>query len=181
MMREAGLQAGAQEKGHTLAAFDDFDRAVRADLLVTATAITMDRHAAADAVQDALIAAYRSWDEVGRLERPDLWVRRVMINRAIDDRRRAKRWRGVVGRLGRSTSFERQLGDTAAFWHAVSQLAPAQRKTIVLRAVDELSVKEIAEVMEVAEGTVKATLHQARARLRQLLEIDEPTSNEGSN
>lgn len=142
---------------------------------MTATAITLDRQAAADVVQDALLAAHRSWDTVRDLERPDLWLRRVVVNGAIDHRRsQRRRWR-VLERGGPDPGLVAHLGDTVGFWVAVGKLAPRQQQVIVLRAVDELSVAEIAQALDLAQGTVKATLHQARARLRELLRIDDGT------
>ena len=54
--------------------------------------------------------------------------------------------------------------------HAMEQLTPDLRMVLTLWSVDELSYKEIAEVMEVPMGTVMSRLHRARQRLRELLE-----------
>jgi len=61
-------------------------------------------------------------------------------------------------------------------WQAVRALPDRQRAAVVLRYVDDLSVPEIALVLEVAEGTIKATLSQARSslarRLAEPLEVE---------
>ncbi|MBD0373515.1 MAG: RNA polymerase sigma factor [Pyrinomonadaceae bacterium] len=53
---------------------------------------------------------------------------------------------------------------------AVAALPPLQREALVLYEYEELSLKEVAEVVETDVGTVKARLHRARARLRRALE-----------
>jgi RNA polymerase sigma-70 factor (ECF subfamily) len=174
----------APEPPPTAVSVPDFERLaaeVRPDLFRAALAVTLDRGDAEDVVQDALAAAYRSWTTVGALDRPDLWIRRVAVNRAIDLRRRRHRFTGVFRRLTGSASVRTELGDTVAFWDAVGRLTPRQQEVVVLRSVEELSVEEIAVALEVAEGTVKSTLHAARTRLADLLaEVPVPTSPSAS-
>ena len=58
-------------------------------------------------------------------------------------------------------------------WRAVRALPDRQRAAIVLRYVDDLSVDEIANVLDVTDGTVKASLAQARASLARRLAVAE--------
>ena len=57
-----------------------------------------------------------------------------------------------------------------AFWAEVRRLPRRQSQAIALRYVEDLSTRQIAEVLEVAEGTVRALLTQARERLARQLE-----------
>ena len=57
---------------------------------------------------------------------------------------------------------------------ALDRLPPRQRAAVVLRYLGDLTVADIAEVMACAEGTVKATLHQALRNLRVDLDGSEP-------
>lgn len=126
---------------------------------------------AEDIVQDAFTRAYERWDEVSRMDRPDLWVQGVALNLATSRLRRLASEQRALTRLGgrreqpRSVSFEREQH----FWELVRRLPVRQARVVALRYAGDLSVREIAEVVGVAEGTVKAQLHTARVRLEVLL------------
>jgi RNA polymerase sigma factor (sigma-70 family) len=152
--------------------FDEFARAVRPSLYEAAVAVTLDREVAHDVVQEALLIAHRDWAKVSGLDRPDQWVRRIVVNRAIDEHRRTRR-RHLLSRGLRDHRLVAELGDTVAFWTAVQALPRRQRQVVVLRALGELSLDEIAGTLEIAVGTVKATLHAGRANLRHHLGLDE--------
>lgn len=150
--------------------FVAFTQRVRTDLVVIAAAVLLDRGDAEDVVQDALAAAFTDWDRIGTLDRPDLWVRRVTVNRAIDLRRRHHRFTAVFGRLTGEATLRAGLGDTVSFWDGVGRLSRRQQEVVVLRATGDLSMEEIALALDIAPGTVKATLHAARTKLAHLVE-----------
>jgi len=162
----------------TAEAFDEFFRHNHGAVVGVALAMVGDVETARDLAQEAMLRALRDWRRVSRLERPDMWVRRVTVNLAIDSRRRRVREIREVQR--RSIEEETVTVDPAVehspLWHAVRALPDRQRAAVVLRYVDDLSVPEIAVVLEVAEGTIKATLSQARAslarRLTESVEVD---------
>jgi RNA polymerase sigma-70 factor (ECF subfamily) len=64
---------------------------------------------------------------------------------------------------------ESMPSESEAFWDEVRRLPSRQAQAIALRYVEDLSIAEIANVLAVAEGTVKALLHQGRERLRREL------------
>jgi RNA polymerase sigma factor (sigma-70 family) len=107
---------------------------------------------------------------------PGAWVHRVAINLAnsVFARRRAER--AVRQRLaglpdpgaGDITGSER-----LEVRGAVAQLPPRQRAAIVLRYFVDLPVSEVADAMQIKEGTVKALTHQAIANLRRALDLRE--------
>ena len=61
-----------------------------------------------------------------------------------------------------------------ALMDAVLELSERQREVVLLRLVEGRSTAEAAELLECAEGTVKATLHQATLKLRAILRGEEP-------
>jgi RNA polymerase sigma-70 factor (ECF subfamily) len=65
------------------------------------------------------------------------------------------------------------FGREQAFWDAVRRLPAKQARVVALRYAGDLPVAEIAEVVDSAEGTVKAQLHSARQRLAVLLRDEE--------
>ncbi len=60
--------------------------------------------------------------------------------------------------------------ESEASWAEGPRLPNRQAETLALRYIEDLSVAEIAAVSEIAEGTMKALLHQAREQLRRQLE-----------
>ncbi len=120
--------------------------------------------------QEAFLRAYRDWDRVATLVSPQAWVRRVAMNLAMSRFRRLRMATAVRLRLTpvRSTVDPLPVEDEA-MWAEVRRLSARQAQAVTLRYVEDLSVRDIAEVLGVAEGTVRATLHQARQRLRQRL------------
>lgn len=63
-----------------------------------------------------------------------------------------------------------QTEATSEMWDMVLQLPPKNREAMILYAHNQLSLKEIAEVLQVSEGTVKSRLHHARTKLSQIKE-----------
>jgi len=119
-----------------------------------------------DVAQEAMLAAYRRWEEVSRLDLPVAWVRRVTVNIATSGlRRRAAEARALL-RLGA------RRGDYAGldpahedFWADVRRLPRRQAQVAALHYVDDLSVADIAVVLDCSEGTVKQHLARARKAL----------------
>jgi len=155
----------------TAEAFDEFFRHSHGAVVGLALAMVGDVESARDLAQEAMLRALRDWRRVSRLERPDMWVRRVTVNLAIDARRRRAREIREVQRRSRvdEAAVAEPAVEHSPLWHAVRDLPDRQRAAIVLRYVDDLSVPEIALVLDVAEGTIKASLSQARASLARRL------------
>lgn len=136
-------------------------------LVPVARALSGSRMGAEDLVQEAMIAVHRDWDRVGRLDRPGAWARRVVLNLASSAYHRRRAEVRALLRLAPLRGGQPAVlaGDAAMFWDAVRRLPTRQAQAVTLFYLDDLSVAECAEVMEIAEGTVKALLHQGRQRL----------------
>ena len=138
-----------------------------------AYAVTADRAVADDAAQDAMQHAFRRLDQFDA-ERPFApWLRRIAVNRAIDEVRRARRlsphddWPEELGPPLALARTDGLLGDVAA---AVAALPPNKRIVVVLHYWLDYSVPEIAETLGVPQGTVASRLSRALADLRSRLE-----------
>lgn len=145
----------------------------------------LENHAdAEDAVQDAFLSAYTHLDQFKRQARMSTWVTTIVINSARMKLRR--RQRQVLLALSdqsqdhdsealrdrqpspeevsqRNELRERAVGFT-------TQLSPTLRKTFQLRDLYGMSTRDAAEILGVADGTVKVQVTRARAKLRRLLQ-----------
>jgi RNA polymerase sigma-70 factor (ECF subfamily) len=164
-----GRDGGAVGKGRDDAAFDALFAELYPILVRSLTLAGGD--AAADAVQDAFVQASLHWSRVSQLDNPSGWVWRVAVNRLANQRRGLRRRRAALERLeppddaGRAELDELDL-DLAA---AVRALPERQRTVTCLYYLADLPVGEVAEILGVSDGTVKSTLHDARAALKHKL------------
>ena len=125
---------------------------------------------AQDIAQEAFATAYARWDRVQQLDRPGAWVRRVAINMAIKDRRRAARQRELaVAAPERPAPTGVEHETRAVLAAAIRQLPEQQRLAVVLHYLHDLPLAEVAESMGCAEGTAKVHVHRARQALAGLL------------
>lgn len=147
---------------------DGFEAIYRRELvplIALTTTMTGSRELGFDLAHEALARAYRDWRTVGALDRPGAWVRRVAINLAIDAHRRVERETRALARLDRRPFTESSEGLADGFWAAVRTLPERQRVAIALHYIEDLSVAEIADILRVTSGTVKASLFAARRSL----------------
>ena len=133
------------------------------------TLITGDRAIAEDAVQEALVTAWRKRDEP--IQRLGAWVTVVASNNARSaGRRRAAEQRSLdrVGAVGDGSSeplvFDPELAQ------ALRGLPLRERQAAVLFYVTDLSVADVAEQLGVTDGTVKTLLSRARGHLADQLQ-----------
>jgi RNA polymerase sigma-70 factor, ECF subfamily len=131
-----------------------------------------DREEAADAVQDALISAYRAADRFRGDSAVTTWLHRIVVNACLD-RARRRQSRPTVPLPEVETAVRAAAEpdrDTGVVVRAaLAQLPPEQRAALVLLDIEGYSVAEIAEMLGIAEGTVKSRCARGRARLAVLL------------
>ncbi|MBO9556506.1 sigma-70 family RNA polymerase sigma factor [Cellulomonas sp.] len=130
------------------------------------------REDAQDLVQDALVATFSGRARFTTLAQAEAYVRRAIVTRSIDESRRRTRERSAVTRLGArpATPVVVEARGLGADVHAALQgLAPRERACVVLRHVDDLSVRETAAALGLSEGAVKRYTADATARLDAVL------------
>jgi RNA polymerase sigma-70 factor (ECF subfamily) len=147
----------------------------------TALAITGDHEAASDLLQDVFLRLYRFINRVD-LQRPlEPWLYRMTVNLAYTWVKRHNRWFRPLEELadwlvGSSKDCPQEAVERKDDWdrvqQAVSNLPMPQRVVVVLYYLNDLSLQEIVEVLDVPMGTVKSRLHYGRQSLRQKLDID---------
>ncbi|MFT7475804.1 MAG: RNA polymerase sigma factor (sigma-70 family) [Verrucomicrobiales bacterium] len=150
--------------------FDDWFRAEHPRVLSAVLIVCAgDVAKAEDATNDAFVSAYEKWDRVGAMDSPRAWVVKVAINRA---KRSFVRRRPHVPLVNDDTALIAAVDPAVdhELWAAVSRLSTRQRAAVVLRYVDDLPQAAIADALDIAPGTVAATLSHARRNLRIELE-----------
>jgi RNA polymerase sigma-70 factor (ECF subfamily) len=131
------------------------------------------RTAAEDLAQDAFLAAHRSWDRIGRYDKPEAWVRRVVANMSVSLFRRKMREARAIARMDVPGAVLPALpAEDEEFWKAVRALPKRQSQAIALFYLEDLSIAQIAEILDCAQGTVKAHLFKGRARLASKLGLE---------
>ncbi len=142
----------------------------------TALAITRDERAAEDILQDTFLRVYTYADRIDVNVPLGPWLYRVTVNLAYSWTNRVKRWwHYLQDTLDRLVSPQQRLPETMAeeqewrqmLQQAIDGLSPSHRVVIILYYLEGLSLKEIAYVTGVPEGTVKSRLHYARQNLRE--------------
>src|SRR4051812_49333858 len=144
-------------------------------LFAIAFLILGDRHRSEDAVQEALVHA---WRELPRLRDPDrlqAWLHRLIVNACADAGRRQRRWSSEVRMIRTEPATDdgaASVADRDEIERGFRRLKPEQRTVVVLQFYVGLSVPEIAEALGVPQGTVKSRLHYATLALRAALDAD---------
>ena len=123
-----------------------------------------DADEAQDAVQEALIKAWRNWSSLRDPERFGAWFDRILVNVCRDRMRRHRTLRmvdlDVADEVESADPFRRMLleDEVAA---AVARLNPEHRIVIVLRFWQDLALEGVADRLDLPLGTVKSRLHYA--------------------
>ena len=156
-------------------AFEVLATAAGDRLFAIACLILRDRQRAEDAVQEALVNAWRELPRLRELDRFDAWLHRLLVNSCADQGRRQRRWAAqvrVIHLEPRTDDSATSLADRDQLERGFRRLKPDQRVVVVLHYYVGLPVPEIAETLGVPAGTVKSRLHYATAALRAALEAD---------
>ncbi len=142
-----------------------------------AYAVTADRGAADDAAQEAIEKAFRSLDRFDETRPFAPWLKRIVVNCAIDHLRRSRRLEVLYDE---ETTFHTwAVGESAeedlrhwAIADAVAALGAGKRVVVVLHYWLDLPIEEIAGVLGLPVGTVASRLSRAKTELRAVLEED---------
>lgn len=116
--------------------------------------------------QEAFVSAHTRRRRVGGFDRPDLWVRRVVINRSISFRRRGAIERKAVARVRpQREDASEPVVDDEIVWRAMRELSPRQAEVLALFYVEDLPLSGVAEILGLGPETVKTYLKRGRAAL----------------
>ncbi len=149
--------------------------------------LVRDLDAADTLTQECFLRAYRGLAGFRGECKIETWLLRIAVNLARDHvkNRRTTFWRRLVGfeegESEQSAAFPFASGEPSAerallaheelgaVWSATSLLSPQQRSVFLLRFAEEMSLAEIADLLQVEVGTVKAQLFRATSKIREIV------------
>ena len=149
-------------------------------LYAVATLILRDSDRAQDAVQEALMSA---WKDVHALRDPDAWdawLHRITVwacyKAAKKERKRKTVELKVVSDPARTTAPDSAtaLANRDLIERQLNDLPIEHRAVIVLRFYLDLPLDEVGDILDIPVGTVKSRLHRALASLRESMATDQP-------
>lgn len=151
-------------------AFAELVRRHRDRLWAVALRTLGDREEAADALQDALISAYRAADRFRGDSAVTTWLHRIVVNACLDRvRRRQSRPTVPLPDVETAARPGADLDTALTVRDALAALPPEQRAALVLVDMQGYPVAEAALILGVAEGTIKSRCARGRARLALVL------------
>jgi len=153
-------------------------------LYAVAYRILRDTGLAEDALQNALVLAWRQLPRLRDPDRFEAWIHRVLVRSCYDESARTRTWRTAVRvlPLDRPSDADdiRDIADRDEIERAFTRLSLEQRAVFVLHHYLGLPLVEIAELLEIPPGTARSRLHYASAGLRSaLVGATEPAAREG--
>ncbi|MEI8379322.1 MAG: sigma-70 family RNA polymerase sigma factor [Planctomycetota bacterium] len=177
------MRAGNEE------AFAEFVRSHSGRMLVVAKRILRDDEAAADAVQEGFLLAFRSLDRFGGQSSLGTWLHRIVVNASLTKLRTrtrrpeiliddllpkfdqtghhvepVNRWSGPSDEPLQREELRVQIRES------IDRLPEDFRVVVLLRDIEGLDTDQTAELLQVSTSVVKTRLHRARQALRTLLE-----------
>lgn len=153
----------------------------------TALGICNDPEAAADLLQDVFLRLHRFAERVDPDRPLEPWLYRVTANQAYTWVKRHHRWSQPLEDIAEWLSsgvknspqyISEQDDESRRIQSAITKLSLSQRVVVVMYYINDLSLHEISEILEIPEGTVKSRLHYGRNALKNHLQMDGSANRE---
>lgn len=179
----SGLKAGDSQAAEALV------RSHGGWMLSVSRRILSDEALAEDCVQEAFLKVFQKIGDFKLQSRLKTWLHRIIVNEALMKlRARNRRQEGVIDQL--MPEYDDNSCRIEAPWSPmaepheilereetrrevllrISELPDSYRIVLLMRDIEELSTREVAQVLEISEENVKVRLHRARSALKRLLE-----------
>ncbi|WP_328467823.1 SigE family RNA polymerase sigma factor [Actinoplanes sp. NBC_00393] len=150
--------------------FEEFVTARLGALLRYATALTCDPYLADDIVGEVLVRSSSRWRRIERMEQPEAYVKRMVLNEFLSTRRRRGRTVPMsheqLDSRAEGSDPHAVLPERDALMRSVRALPPKQRAVIALRYFEGHTYDEIADLLGCRPSTVRVHASNALTRLR---------------
>ena len=160
--------------------FEDLINTVKIKLYKTGMAILKNDDDVCDAIQETLMSAYKSFDTLQDKSLFCTWITRIMINKCYDIIRKNKKFTYLNGQMEKdgTESYYDRYSEESSLEKVLNLIHPDLRLVTVLYYYDEISIKEISDILNIPEGTVKSRLSRARDKIYEILKKEEGDGSE---
>ncbi len=158
--------------------FEEWAEGSLVALLRFARVLCSDRGLAEDVVQEVLIKVHRQWPRIAKLDQPETYIRKMVVNEYLSWRRKWSRMHPVADVIADDhvADHSRTYADRDYLATAIAALPRQQRAVIVLRYYAAYSDPEIADLIGCGTSAVRAYAARALVTLRAAHHLEVPTS-----
>ena len=142
-------------------------------MYATAKAILKDDHDCADAIQETIVKAFAKLDTLRKDRFVKTWLMRILMNECYNICRRSEKILPIDQYMEQIETPQKERENYGELYEAVQELREELRIPVVLYYVEDLSCREIAEILEISEGAVQKRLARAREKLKNRLQEKE--------
>ncbi len=142
-------------------------------MYATAKAILKDDHDCADAIQETIVKAFAKLDTLRKDRFVKTWLMRILMNECYNICRRSEKILPIDQYMEQIETPQKERENYGELYEAVQELREELRIPVVLYYVEDLSCREIAEILEISEGAVQKRLARAREKLKNRLQDKE--------
>ncbi|MFM9282392.1 sigma-70 family RNA polymerase sigma factor [Paenibacillus jiagnxiensis] len=125
-------------------------------------------HSEADALDALQETVCRGWMKCGSLRQPEIlvpWLIRILINYCRDELKRRKKYQPLHGSV-EGGSAEMISDRKLDLQHALAHMKPKYREVLILKYYQDMTIAEIAQVLEKPEGTIKTWLYKGLKQMK---------------
>ena len=158
--------------------FENLINSQKSKLYKTGMAILKNDDDTCDAIQETLISAYKNFNSLANIEYFGTWITRILINKCYDIIRKNKKVSYINEEVESNvnTAYYDIYKSESIVERVLNMIDSDLRLVATLYYYDEYSVKEISELLNIPEGTVKSRLSRARDKMYDILKKEEGDS-----
>ena len=153
-------------------AFNELIEEHKFKIYKTAKSILKDEDDVCDAIQDSLIRAYKGISKLEHNEYFTTWIIRIVINKCYDIAKKNNEKNRKIIDISEAKDYELQAYDDYNEFELdkiLNKLDADLKEITVMFYYDDISVKDISEILDIPQGTVKSRLARARLKIYEIL------------
>lgn len=141
-------------------------------LYATAKSILTNDQDCEDAIQEAIVKAFSKIYSLKNDNYAKTWLMRILINECYSIGRQMGKIE-VMADVNMESAVQEETRDYSELYRAVNKLKKELKIPVILYYMEEFSVKEIAQILDISEGAVQKRLARARQKLKAEIKLEE--------